>query len=59
MNEKENEVKMNSYYVILKGGKEQFIIAENPREACKKVHKLLPGYEIVGYYETSKIKKLS
>lgn len=42
---------MKKYYVVFKGGKEQFITAKNPKEACQKVKKLLPAYEIVGYYE--------
>lgn len=43
--------KMKKYYVVFKGGKEQFITAKNPKEAFQKIKKILPAYEIVGYYE--------
>lgn len=42
---------MKKYYIIYKGGKEQFITAKNPKEACQKIKELLPKLEIVGYYE--------
>lgn len=45
---------MGKYYVILKGGREQSVTVDNPKEAVQKVRKLLPKYEIVGYYEAGK-----
>lgn len=42
---------MKKFYVILKGGKQQFVSAGNQKEAVEKVRKLLPKYEIVGVYE--------
>ena len=42
---------MKKFYIIFKGGKEQFITAKNPKEAMQKCKELLPTYEIVGYYE--------
>lgn len=46
---------MKRYYVIFKGGKEQFIIANSPEEAMQEVREMLYEYvvehPIVGYYE--------
>lgn len=42
---------MKKFYVIFKGGKQQFVSAENQKEAVEKVRELLSKYEIVGVYE--------
>lgn len=43
--------KFRRFYVIFKGGKEQFVSAKTPAEAIREVRNMLPKYEVVGYYE--------